>query len=157
MNKAKQILVLLLLTPLLVLAKSSVSYAYDLRGWLTNISTGTFTEELFYADGPGTGYRNGNIISIRWKDNTSSSKRGYKFTYDTANRLISGVYGEGDALTVNHGIAANGNIISLKRYGKTLSGYGVMDNLTIAYTGNQPTSVSELVSDNNISGAMEYK
>ena len=164
MNKAKQILVLLLLTPLLVLAKSSVSYAYDLRGWLTNISTGTFTEELFYTDGPGSKYCNGNISSIRWKDNTSSSKRGYKFTYDTANRLTSGAYGEGDALgsntnryTESMSYDANGNIISLKRYGKTSSGYGLMDNLTIAYTGNQPTSVSESASDNNTSGAMEYK
>ena len=164
MNKAKQILVLLLLTPLLVLAKSSVSYAYDLRGWLTNISTGTFTEELFYADGPGTTLYNGNISSIRWKDNTQSSKRGYKFSYDTANRLTSGAYGEGDALGSNTNrysesmsYDANGNIKTLQRYGKTASGYGLMDNLNISYTGNQPTSVSESASDNNVSGAMEYK
>ena len=32
-----------------------------------------------------------------------------------------------------------------------------MDNLTISYTGNQPTSVSESASDNNTSGSFEYK
>ena len=141
-------------------SSNAVSYAYDLRGWLTNISTGTFTEELFYADGPGTALYNGNISSIRWKDNTQSSKRGYKFSYDTANRLTSGAYGEGDALGSNTGrysesmsYDANGNITGLTRYGNST----LMDNLTISYTGNQPTSVSESASDNNASGAMEYK
>ena len=137
-----------------------VSYTYDLRSWTTNISTSTFTEELFYADGPGTAYYNGNISSIRWKDNSQSAKRGYKFSYDTANRLTSGAYGEGDALGSNTGrysesmsYDANGNITSLTRYGKGT----LMDNLTISYTGNQPTSVSESASDNNTSGSFEYK
>ena len=136
----------------------------DLRGWLTNISTSTFAEELFYADGPGTALYNGNISSIRWKDNSQSTKRGYKFSYDTANRLTSGAYGEGDALSSNANrytetmtYDANGNITTLKRYGKTASGYSLMDNLTISYTGNQPTSVSESASDYNVSNSFEYK
>ena len=142
----------------------SISYGYDLRGWLTNITATTFTEELFYADGPGTKCCNGNISSIRWKDGTSGTKRGYRFTYDAANRLTSGAYGEGDALTANTGrysesmkYDANGNITALTRYGKTSSGYGVMDKLTVSYTGNRPTKVSESVSDNNLSGSFEYK
>ena len=52
---------------------------------------------------------------------------------------------------------ANGNITALTRRGRTSSGYGLMDNLTIAYTGNRPTGVSESVSDNNLSGSFEYK
>jgi hypothetical protein len=141
-----------------------VSYAYDLCSWITGITTSTYIEELFYANGPGTAYYNGNISSIRWKDSSQSLKRGYKFTYDTANRLTSGAYGEGDALSSNTNrysesmsYDANGNITSLTRYGKGTSGYGVMDNLTIAYTGNQPTSVSESATDNNTSGSFEYK
>ena len=51
----------------------------------------------------GTAYRNGNISSIRWKDNTTSSKRGYKFSYDAANRLTSRAYGESDAIGSNAG------------------------------------------------------
>ena len=138
----------------------SVSYAYDLRSWMTGITTSTFIEEVFYTNGPGTAYYNGNISSIRWKDNSQSSKRGYKFSYDAANRLTSGTYGEGDALGSNTGrysesmsYDANGNITSLTRYGKGT----LMDNLTISYTGNQPTSVSESASDNNTSGSFEYK
>ena len=48
---------------------------------------------------------------------------------------------------------ANGNITGLTRYGNGT----LMDNLTISYTGNQPSSVSESASDNNASGGMEYK
>ena len=142
----------------------NVAYAYDLRSWLTGITTSTFIEELFYTNGPGTAYYNGNISSIRWKDNSQSAKRGYKFSYDTANRLTSGAYGEGDALSSNANrytetmtYDANGNITTLKRYGKTASGYSLMDNLTISYTGNQPTSVSESTSDYNVSNSFEYK
>ena len=138
----------------------NVAYAYDLRSWLTGITTSTYIEELFYTNGPGTAYYNGNISSIRWKDNSQSAKRGYKFSYDTANRLTSGAYGEGDALSSNTGrysesmsYDANGNITSLTRYGKGT----LMDNLTISYTGNQPTSVTESASDNNTSGSFEYK
>ncbi len=121
----------------------TVGYTYDLHGWLTSITTGSFCEELFYTNGPGTAYYNGNISSIRWKDNSQSAKRG-----------------EGDALGSNTGrysesmsYDANGNITSLTRYGKGT----LMDNLTISYTGNQPTSVSESASDNNTSGSFEYK
>ena len=148
------------LRPSSLSTNGSVSYAYDLRSWMTGITTSTYIEELFYADGPGTKLYNGNISSIRWKDNSQSAKRGYKFTYDTANRLTSGAYGEGDALSSNTGrynesmsYDANGNATSLTRYGKGT----LMDNLTIAYTGNQPTSVSESASDNNTSGSFEYK
>ena len=128
----------------------NVAYAYDLRSWLTGITTSTFIEELFYTNGPGTAYYNGNISSIRWKDNSQSAKRG--------------AYGEGDALSSNANrytetmtYDANGNITTLKRYGKTASGYSLMDNLTISYTGNQPTSVSESTSDYNVSNSFEYK
>ena len=153
-----------LLRPSSLSTNRNVAYAYDLRSWLTGITTSTFIEELFYTNGPGTAYYNGNISSIRWKDNSQSAKRGYKFSYDTANRLTSGAYGEGDALSSNANrytetmtYDANGNITTLKRYGKTASGYSLMDNLTISYTGNQPTSVSESTSDYNVSNSFEYK
>lgn len=45
------------------------------------------------------------------------TKRGYKFSYDAANRLTSGAYGEGDAIGSNTGrysesmsYDANGNV-----------------------------------------------
>lgn len=145
-------------------AKQDVSYTYDMHGWLQKIVTNSFTEELYYASGEGTKYYNGNISSIKWKDNTSTSYRGYKYTYDIANRMTAGTYGEGSSLTTNvdryserMGYDANGNITSISRYGKQSSGYGLMDNLTITYSGNQLSNVSETVADYDYSGSFEYK
>ncbi len=145
-------------------AKQDVSYTYDMHGWLQKIVTNSFTEELYYASDEGTKYYNGNISSIKWKDNTSTSYRGYKYTYDIANRMTTGTYGEGISLTTNvdryserMGYDANGNITSISRYGKKSSGYGLMDNLTITYSSNQLSNVSETVADYDYSGSFEYK
>ena len=145
----------------------NVNYEYDMHGWLKSIKTSSFTEELFYADCPDKAYNryNGNIGSMRWKDKTSSAKRGYKFTYDKANRMTAGIYGEGDDLTSKADFYTEkmtyderGNIKTVTRYGQTsASGYGLMDNLTIEYNGNQLKSVTETVADNNQTGSFEYK
>ena len=75
-----------------------VTYSYDLHGWTTGVTTNSFREELFYADGPGTPRYNGNISSIRWYDR-SRTTRGYKLTYDDANRLTQAAYGQGTNLS----------------------------------------------------------
>ena len=78
--------------------------------------------------------------------------------------MTAGTYGEGSSLTTNvdryserMGYDANGNITSISRYGKKSSGYGLMDNLTITYSGNQLSNVSETVADYDYSGSFEYK
>lgn len=143
-----------------------VSYEYDLHGWTKKITTNSFKEELFYADGPGTPRWNGNISSMRWRNEGYNRKRGYKFTYDNAGRLTSGVYGEGDALTTNVNRFSecmgydnvSGNITAITRYGKTSSNsYGKMDNLTLSYDGYQLTGVTETVADYAATGTFEYK
>ncbi len=143
----------------------TVSYTYDMHGWLKSINTSSFKDSLFYADGPGTKpLYNGNISSIKWKDNSSAAIRGYKFTYDKANRMTAGVYGEGDKLDKNLNrytekmtYDENGNVTKVLRYGKLKSGYGKMDSLTISYNGNQPITVSESVNDYDYTGSFEYK
>ena len=82
----------------------------------------------------------------------------------SAGRITAKALSVADALSSNANrytetmtYDANGNITTLKRYGKTASGYSLMDNLTISYTGNQPTSVSESTSDYNVSNSFEYK
>ena len=143
----------------------TVSYSYDLHGWMTGITADSFSEELFYANGPGTPRWNGNISSMRWKNNSYSPKRGYKFTYDTANRLTQAVYGEGNTLTSNVNrfsesmqYDAHGNVTGVIRYGKSsANSYGQMDNLTLTYDGNQLTGVSEAVADYDFTGSFEYK
>ncbi len=151
--------------PFTTAANPDVTYTYDLHGWTTSITTHSFSEELFYASGNGTHYWNGNISSIRWTDKKSPQKRGYKFTYDTANRLTQAAYGEGNELTSNVNrfsesvvYDAHGNITSLVRNGKIASSsYGQMDNLTLSYDGNRLTGVTETAADYNATGTFEYK
>ena len=147
-------------------AVKTVGYAYDLHGWLKGITTNSFTEELFYADGPATRLYNGNISAMRWRNSTYANKRGYKFSYDAANRLTSAVYGEQDAISTNADRYServteydkNGNIRKLERRGKTQSGsYGVIDNLSISYDGNQLSSVTESAAELTYTGSLDYK
>jgi RHS repeat-associated protein len=148
-------------------ATKTVTYTYDMRGWLTSITTNSFAEELFYADGPGTKLYNGNISSMRWKNGSYSSvKRGYKFTYDAANRLTDAVYGEKDNLGTNANrftekvleYDKNGNIKRLERRGRMQSGsYGVVDNLTIAYNGNQLQTVKDMANKVTYAGSLDFK
>ena len=142
-----------------------VTYSYDLHGWTKGITTDSFREELFYADGPGTPCYNGNISSVKWKNDNYRQKRGYKFAYDNANRLTQATYGEGESITgfgrFNEGVQyepLTGNVSRIIRYGRnSANGYGVMDNLTLSYDGYQLTGVSESATDYNANGTFEYK
>ena len=147
-------------------SSGNITYTYDLHGWMTGITTDSFCEELFYANGPGSPRYNGNVSSMRWKNDNYYRKRGYKFTYDNVNRLTQAVYGEGANLTYNSGRfsesvqyeAASGNIKRVTRNGKNSSnGYGQMDNLTLSYDGYRLTGVSEAAADYSATGTFEYK
>lgn len=146
---------------------SSVSYTYELHGWLKKITTNSFREDLFYADCPVMAYNcyNGNIGTMRWSNNNYGQVRGYKFVYDGANRLTSAVYGERTSLdnSVNRYDEAleydeNGNIKRLQRRGLKQDGkYGKIDNLHLSYDGNQLSSVEEDAADYDYAGSFEYK
>lgn len=128
-----------------------VNYEYDLHGWTKQITTNSFKERLFYADGPGIPCYNGNISSLTWENAGYKQRRGYKFTYDNLNRITNAVYGERDDLsdkadhyneTLEYDI--NGNIMRLQRRGLKQDGqYGNIDNLHLAYNGNQPAMIKE--------------
>ena len=150
--------------PSMISASLDVSYAYDLHGWLKSIATKDFTEELFYADGLGTPCYNGNISSVKWQDKALSSIRGYKFSYDDADRLTQSVYGVGDALTPGVlkydealGYDAHGNVTRVVRNGYTPNSGGLMDDLTLTYDGNRLTGVTETAADYDATGTFEYK
>ena len=71
-------------------AEKDVAYTYDLHGWMTGVTTNSFCEELFYADGPGAPRYGGDVSSMRWSSYEHSPKRGYRFSYDAAGRLTFG-------------------------------------------------------------------
>ena len=134
---------------------NKLTYAYNLRSWLTGISGTCFTQNLYYNTGVGTAKCNGSISSMTWKSGNESTVRGYKFTYDGLDRVLNATYGETASISTNAnrfsenvtGYDKNGNIKSLQRYGQTgASAYGLLDNLTYTLTGNQLSCVEDAVS-----------
>ena len=134
---------------------NKLTYAYNLRSWLTGISGTCFTQNLYYNTGVGTAKYNGSISSMTWKSGNESTVRGYKFTYDGLDRMLNATYGETASISTNAnrfsenvtGYDKNGNIKSLQRYGQTgASAYGLLDNLTYTLTGNQLSRVEDAVS-----------
>ena len=145
---------------------NKLTYAYNLRSWLTGISGTCFTQNLYYNTGVGTAKYNGNISSMTWKSGNESTVRGYKFTYDGLDRVLNATYGETASISTNAnrfsenvtGYDKNGNIKSLQRYGQTgASAYGLIDNLTFTLNGNQLSRVDDAVMASAYGGGFEFK
>lgn len=144
----------------------TATYAYNVRGWLTGITGGKLTQNLYYNTGTGTPRYNGNISSMTWKAGSESTVRGYKFTYDGLDRLTNAVYGETSSISSNinrfsenvTGYDKNGNITALQRYGQTsASAYGLVDNLTFTLSGNRLNRVDDAVTASTYNGGFEFK
>ncbi len=145
-------------------ATNKLTYAYNVRGWLTGISGSKFTQNLYY--NTGTAKYNGSISSMTWKAGNESTIRGYKFTYDGLSRLMNATYGETAGINTNtnrfsENVTAydkNGNIKTLQRYGQTAaSSYGLIDNLTFTLAGNQLSRVDDAAAASAYNGGFEFK
>ena len=145
---------------------NKLTYAYNLRSWLTGISGTCFTQNVYYNTGVGTAKYNGNISSMTWKSGNESTVRGYKFTYDGLSRLMNATYGETAGINTNtnrfsENVTAydkNGNIKTLQRYGQTAaSGYGLIDNLTFTLGGNLLNRVDDAAAASAYGGGFEFK
>ena len=147
-------------------ATNKLTYAYNVRGWLTGISGSKFTQNLYYNTGTGTAKYNGSISSMTWKAGNESTIRGYKFTYDGLSRLMNATYGETAGINTNTnrfsenvtGYDKNGNIKTLQRYGQTAaSSYGLIDTLTFTLAGNQLSRVDDAAAASAYGGGFEFK
>ena len=147
-------------------AANKLTYAYNLRSWLTGITSTRFTQNLYYNTGVGTAKYNGNISSMTWKSGNESTVRGYKFTYDGLDRMLNATYGETAGISTNAnrfsenvtGYDKNGNIKGLQRYGQLSStAYGMIDNLTLTLNGNQLNRVDDAVAASTYNGGFEFK
>lgn len=143
--------------------KGNLAYEYDIHGWLNHISSDAFSEEIYYNDGDGTPLFSGNISSVSW-GNGGTPNRGYKYTYDSLNRLVNAEYGENHFSTGNGNFNesvsydSNGNIKTLVRNGQIQGNtYGAIDNLEISYDGNQPYAVNEKASPVLYSYSLDVK
>ena len=147
-------------------ATNKLTYAYNVRSWLTGISGSKFTQNLYYNTGNGTAKYNGSISSMTWKAGNESTIRGYKFTYDGLSRLMNATYGETAGINTNtnrfsENVTAydkNGNIKTLQRYGQTAaSSYGLIDNLTFTLAGNLLNRVDDAAAASAYGGGFEFK
>ena len=143
-----------------------LTYAYNLRGWLTGISGTKFAQNLYYNTGTGAVKYNGSISSMTWKAGNESTVRGYKFTYDGLDRMLNATYGETAGISTNAnrfsenvtGYDKNGNIKGLQRYGQTgASAYGLVDNLTFTLNGNRLSRVDDAVAVSTYNGGFGFK
>jgi len=142
-----------------------LTYNYNIRNWLTQISGALFEQNLYYNTGNGAKCYNGNIGSMTWKS-ANEGLRGYKFTYDSLNRMHNATYGEGTDITLPAGknfsenitdYDSNGNIKKLQRYGKVSGNtYGKIDDLSITYVGNQLNNVTDAATDPLYNGAFNF-
>ena len=151
-------------------SKLRTDYAYNLRSWTKGINDPLFHQTLNYQesiDGTTPCY-NGNISSMTWKSGGSAAtnEMGYRFTYDGLSRMKDAIYGEANTLSINHnrfneqitGYDKMGNILGLLRYGQTsATGYGLVDNLSLVYNGNQLQSVDDHAPNSVYGNGMEFK
>ncbi len=140
----------------------AVDYAYNIRGWLTdindpaNVSTADgsdyFGMQLRYnnpadvSDLQSEAQYNGNISEIQWQNAQTQTLSAYGFKYDDLNRLNTAHYGETSTYAVNSGhwdenmsYDFNGNIETLLR---KASG-STVDDLDYDYTGNRLNQVDD--------------
>ncbi len=139
------------------------SFAYNIRNWLTRITSGTFQEQLYYNTLP-TGAStspcyNGNIAYSVTGNTNSMPMRSYAYSYDNLNRLTvaSGYYFPGfqSSSSGNNEIFYHdkmGNITFLLRTGNT-----TMDFLSLSYNGNQLKYVNDYGGNQNSYYVKEYQ
>ena len=144
----------------------SVHYAYNIRNWLKETKSDRFVQSLCYETIKENPCFNGNISRIQWKSGKDNVLRGYDFAYDGLNRLEKSDYGEGVDLSQNKShysehvlsYSPNGSIERLQRYGKKNNGgFGLIDDLTYQYNGNQIKAISDKAGSLLYDGSFDFK
>ncbi|AXG71768.1 RHS repeat-associated core domain protein [Kordia sp. SMS9] len=132
-----------------------VDFTYNVRGWLKGINNvndqnnDLFSFAIKYNDiaDPTKQLFNGNISSTLWKTKgQDSSLKNYVYEYDALNRIKGAVDNTNTYNLSNINYDRNGNILSLMRDGHknaAATDFGIMDNLSYQYNGNQLLNVTD--------------
>lgn len=144
----------------------TVTNEYNIRNWLVSTSSDRFMESLKYESDSETPCYNGNISRMQWQNTYDNVLRGYDFEYDGLNRLTASAYAEGTDMSQNKDryseyipqYSPNGSIERLQRYGKKNNGaFGIIDDLTYQYRGNQIQSISDKAGSLLYDGSFDFK
>ncbi|TWF32864.1 RHS repeat-associated protein, partial [Chitinophaga polysaccharea] len=133
----------------------TLTYDYNIRGWLTGInkayastansSANWFGQTLAYDSGFTALQYNGNIAGSTWKSKSDGIARAYGYSYDKVNRLVSAPFSQQnsgssnwtvdqeDFSVSNLGYDANGNIMAMSQMGMVGTGKTMIDRLTYTY------------------------
>ena len=143
-----------------------VNYAYNIRNWLKEMKSDRFSQNLWYETTGAYPCFNGNISRLQWQSGKDHVLRGYDFAYDGLNRLEESTYAEGEDMNQNKNrysenvlsYSANGSIERLQRYGKKNNGaFGLIDDLTYSYNGNQIKAISDKAGSLLYNGSCDFK
>lgn len=141
----------------------TTTYTYNVRSWTKSISSPLFTQNLYYNEsyGGSAPQYNGNISAMDWTT-TDDKNRGYTFGYDALSRLTSANYLESgtanDSYKTAYSYDKHGNMLTTERYGRTTSStYGLIDNMTMAYNGNQLLTVNDAVPTISMAESADFK
>ncbi len=142
--------------------KLQTSYSYNVRSWLTGIFSGSrFQEDIYYNESHNSNVPcyGGNISSMDWK--TEDKTRGYNFEYDDLSRLIKAQYLENGSKSSHYSTSYTydkmGNVTGLHRNGlQDGSTYGLIDDLTYLYDGNQVVKIDDKVEDPTYNGVFNF-
>ncbi|RYY49995.1 MAG: hypothetical protein EOO06_05315 [Chitinophagaceae bacterium] len=145
----------------------TLSYEYNIRGWLKSINKGyannTSTEGYFgqilsYDHGFSSQAFNGNIAGIQWRSRGDGEQRAYGFSYDAVNRLAKADFTQytGGGWNTDAGLDfsvggsplkgnkmsydENGNILEMWQKGWKLTGSDWIDQLVYTYKNNNNNS-----------------
>lgn len=151
-----------------IMGKDEVLYDYNVRNWPLSIESDNFKENLCYNQSNGSLYPrtslfSGNISAQSWQCG-NEVKHGYHFTYNSQSMLTDSEYSEGDRLNDGRGnydeslsYDKMGNVQSLLRSGLLDDGsYGLIDNLSYNYHGNQLLKVDDAAVGPYYQGAFHF-
>ena len=143
-----------------------VKYDYNIRNWLKETKSDRFKQNLLYENTGAYPCFNGNISRMQWQTSKDNVLRGYDFAYDGLNRLEESTYSEGADMSQNKNrysenilsYSPNGSIERLQRYGKKNNGtFGLIDDLTYSYNGNQIQAISDKAGSLLYDGSFDFK
>ena len=143
-----------------------VNYAYNIGNWLKEANSDRFCQNILYENTDAHPCFNGNISRMQWQTSKDNVLRVYDFAYDGLNRLEESTYAEGAGMSQNKNrysekilsFSPNGSIECLQRYGKKNNGaFGLIDDLTYSYNGNQIKAISDKAGSLLYNGSFDFK